>query len=57
MKTQTLPRRNKYLNDLLMSKRNEAHEPKIGENVKRAKHKQRFLRTLRQEGFSVFSLC
>jgi hypothetical protein len=47
----TMKPRNEYLHKLLMSKRGEAHEPKIGKNTKRAKVNQATLRELRREGF------
>lgn len=46
-------RRNKHLNDLLRSKRSEAHEPKRGQMVNRAKQKKQD-RKLIEESFEDF---
>ena len=44
--------RNKYLNELLASKRNGVHEDKVGKHTQRAKTSQAVRRALRQDGFS-----
>jgi len=50
--TGKLPKpRHKILNDLLRTKRCEAHEPKAGDHTNRARSKQQHIKNLRQEGF------
>ena len=45
----TFKPRNKYLNDLLVSKGGGAHEAKAGKRVKRARAKQQLARELRND--------
>ena len=45
----TFKPRNKYLNDLLMSKGGETHDAKAGKQVKRAKAKQQLAREMRNQ--------
>ena len=45
----TFKPRNKYVNDLLMSKGGGAHEAKAGKRVKRAKAKQQLAREMKDQ--------
>lgn len=46
----TLKPRNKYLNDLLMSKGGGPHDAKVGKRVKRARAKQQLMHDIRNDG-------
>ena len=45
----TFKPRNKYLNDLLVSKGGGAHEAKAGKRIKRARAKQQMAREMRND--------